>query len=68
MAEQYSIEGNNNCLYKCSLICIGALYKFLFRIQEDGFPFHKCDWILEKRSKSHIRSSEINRFKELKLA
>ena len=27
-----------------------------------------CDWILEKRSKSHIRSSEINGFKELKPA
>ena len=30
MAEQYSIEGSNNCLYKFSLICIWALYKFLF--------------------------------------
>ena len=29
---------------------------------------HICDWILEKRSKSHIRSSEINGFKELKPA
>ena len=28
----------------------------------------KCDWILEKRSKSHIRSSEINGFKEFKPA
>ena len=28
----------------------------------------KCDWILEKRSKSHIGSSEINGFKELKPA
>ena len=27
-----------------------------------------CDWILEKRSKSHIRSSEMNGFKELKPA
>ena len=27
-----------------------------------------CDWIWEKRSKSHIRSSEINGFKELKPA
>ena len=27
-----------------------------------------CDWILEKRSKSHIRSFEINGFKELKPA
>ena len=26
------------------------------------------DWILEKRSKSHIRSSKINGFKELKPA
>ena len=25
-----------------------------------------CDWILEKRSKSHIRSFEINGFKEFK--
>ena len=29
---------------------------------------HICDWILEKRSKSHIRSFEINGFKELKPA
>ena len=27
-----------------------------------------CAWILEKRSKSHIRSFEINGFKELKPA
>ena len=27
-----------------------------------------CDWILEKQSKSHIRSFEINGFKELKPA
>ena len=27
-----------------------------------------CDWILEKRSKSHVRSFEINGFKEFKPA
>ena len=30
--------------------------------------YTNCDWILEKRSKSHIRSFEINGFKELKPA
>ena len=29
---------------------------------------NKCDWILGKLSKSHIRSFEINGFKEFKSA
>ena len=33
-----------------------------------SLPNNNGDWILEKRSKSHIRSSEINDFKELKPA
>ena len=34
---------------------------------ENGASLHSnCDWILQNRSKSHIRSFEINGFKDLK--
>ena len=41
MVEQYSIEGSNNCFYKCSLILLGHYINFFSEIQEDGLPFHK---------------------------
>ena len=44
---------------KVCFLCVWLLYSQMSII---------CDWILEKRSKSHIRSSEINGFKELKPA
>ena len=36
MAEQYSMDGSNSCLYRWSLISIGAVCKVLLGSQEVG--------------------------------
>ena len=44
-------------------------FECTYHILSDFWVFTElciCDWILENRSKSHIRSFEINYFKDLK--
>ena len=70
------------CLFVCLFIClvlVEYVAVYVCVLWDEEQPLAKslslnnrigniCDWILEKRSKSHIRSFEINGFKELKPA